>query len=156
MLPFGNTTGDPGYPVVAGRRRQQRCDLVLSWPNLGRIWMEVKGAWRHNDRPGLQRNGSYLKHLHSAAEDAAKLLRVDTTAADYLALLLIAFDQQGDPIPASDIDVVRQQTRARGWREQSTSWNDSFRPAGKVMIWLWTAPVTKASETPPRSSPLAE
>jgi hypothetical protein len=47
------------YPSERRGRGKQRCDVVLDHPELGRLWLEVKCAWRHNDHLGTKRNGNY-------------------------------------------------------------------------------------------------
>jgi hypothetical protein len=88
-----------------------------------------------------------------AAEDVTKLQKLDRSIADNVALLLIGFDQESDPILETDVAIIRQKTRASGWHEQTSRWEDSFRPKGAIKVWLWTSSVTTGSETPQRSFP---
>lgn len=37
------------------------CDLLVTWPEVGRVWIEVKCAWKHNDRNGREGNQNYSK-----------------------------------------------------------------------------------------------
>jgi hypothetical protein len=149
-------TDEEYYPKEPSRNRRQRCDLVLDFPELGRTWIEVKGAWKHNDRKGRTRNQNYPKHLFAAAEDGSKLLKLDRSLAAHVGLLLIGFDHIEDPIPERDVDIVRQTTALLGWREQFASWNEMFCPNGIVKVWLWLTTVREASGSPPHSSRLDE
>jgi hypothetical protein len=68
----------------------------------GRIWIEIKGAWKAwwGKRDHLYR--SYLLHplvpgldpkTHTAALDVEKVSRMTSKAADHVGLLLIGFER---------------------------------------------------------------
>jgi hypothetical protein len=121
------------YPTPPRRR----CDLVIQWPALGRVWLEVKGAWRHNDEKGLARNKSYVKHLHSAAKDLSKLMTLGARDADWVMFLLVAFDHPRDAVLAEHIAIVREGGGAATWEERAAIWSDLHRPNGEIKCWSW-------------------
>lgn len=130
-----------GMPTVTERfyprPPKRRCDLVIAWPEVGRLWLEVKGAWRHNNSRGTVKNSAYRKHLDAAADDLGKIGSLDTTVADHVGVLLVGFDTSTDPIPPDDVDVVRHGSRTTGWVEHYEQWDDLYRPNGRVRVWLW-------------------
>lgn len=71
-------------PAVTEKRYPKppvrKCDLVIQWPEIGELWLEVKGAWRHMDSMGRRKNRSFEKHLSAAGMDLKKLLTLDETA----------------------------------------------------------------------------
>jgi hypothetical protein len=116
---------------------RRRCDLAMQWPGLGRVWLEVKGAWRHQDSRGAVANPSYRKHLYRAGDDLKKVCSLDESTADHIGLLLVGFDTTNDPIADKDIDIVRARPERAGWIEQYREWTDPHRQMGRVRVWLW-------------------
>ncbi len=127
------------YPTPPRRR----CDLVIQWPSAGRLWLEVKGAWKHRDRYGKLPNNPYGKHLHAAGKDLVKLTTLGQNVADHLGMLVIGFDTSIDPISEADVKRVRSGCKLDSWVEQYADWSDRYRPDGKVRVWLWLRPVAK-------------
>lgn len=125
------------YPSEHRGRKKQRCDVVLDYPELGRTWLEVKCAWRHNDQLGKKRNGNYVKHLYRAADDVDKVCNVGPSTARHVALLLIGFDQDDDQISDGNIEIVRTRTRDKTWTERTATLDDPYRLKGKIKLWLW-------------------
>jgi hypothetical protein len=121
------------YPAPPKRR----CDLVIEWPGLGRVWLEVKGAWRHNDSGGTLKNPSYRKHLCAATDDLDKVCSLDSATAEHVGLLLIGFDTSDEPISEDDVELVGSNARRQGWIKQQVSWPDLNRRNGRIHVWLW-------------------
>lgn len=121
------------YPAPPKRR----CDLVIQWPDLGRIWLEAKGAWRHEDANGGVKNRNFRKHLRAAADDLNKLLTVGPANADHIGMLLVGFDTTEEPITEEDIELIKSRCVRRDWIEQQSVWPDANRRHGRIRLWLW-------------------
>jgi hypothetical protein len=120
---------------------KRRCDLRVAWPALGRIWLEIKGAWRFTDAVGKARNGAFKKHLYSTAADADKLLTLTRADADHVSLLVVGFDNERWPInPVEHIGIIRRRLDP-AWIETADEWPDPHRPGGHVRCWMWLRPV---------------
>ncbi len=118
-------------------KSRQSCDVVMNWPGLGQVWIEVKCAWKHDDRFGKKRNGNYLKHLGRAADDITKLVALDTKRADAVAFLLVGFDHPQDGISEDDVACIRERTPAAIWSNYVAEWTDRRPNSGRVRVWCW-------------------
>ena len=139
----------PGLP--AGRLN--RCDLVITESDGGRLWLEIKGAWTtywvHKGSEGIYR--AYLFHpvlpdlppkSHTAALDVKKLSALTPSDAQAVGLLLIGFDSISVPM-SGDVGELARLVRldTAPWRLWSDTWEDPWRPDCSVRCWLWRRPV---------------
>lgn len=141
-----------GFPSHAERTyptSRKKCDLVIEVPELGRLWLEVKGAWKQwwVDRGNEFTYRSYLFHpllpgldsskKHTAAFDLKKLDAVSRDNGSHVGLLLVGFD--GDAEIGPDIDAFRRlaELDANVWSEFSDWWPDEHRSGEFVRCWLW-------------------
>jgi hypothetical protein len=122
----------------------RRCDLVIQWPALGRVWLEVKGSLRHNDSNGEHKNGNFQKHLLAAGDDLRKVRSLSPATADHIGLLFVGFDTEREQITDEHLELIRSNTGRGDWIEQHARWDDPNRPGGRILVVLWMT----ASEIP--------
>ncbi len=136
----------PEYAVLKSRGRQW-CDLVITIA-MGRLWLEVKGAWRDywGGKSGIYR--SYLFHplvtglpakTHAVPFDLQRLSRLKPGDADYVGELLIGFERPDDPMD-DDIRTLTQLAGLEGWSACSGSWPSAIVPNQQIRSWLWYKP----------------
>lgn len=151
----------PGLP--AGQRNS--CDVVVELPSGGRLWLELKGAWRDYwaAKGNLFIYRSYLLHplvpdldpkSHTLPHDLTKLGRLSPDEASAVAALLIGFEADGDPMDADVQELVRlARLDASPWVEFSDRWAASHAVGHHVRCWLWARPVVMDEGTRPAASP---
>jgi len=146
---------DAGVPTRAEvpypHDRRKRCDVVVTLPDdSGRVWIEIKGAWKHwwSQRGGLGIYRSYLFHpllpgliakSHTVPNDLRKLSHLTPADARAAAMLLIGFDT---PECSMDEDV-EELVRLAGlhepdWMIATDEWHDPWRSGQLVRCWYWT------------------
>jgi hypothetical protein len=131
------------YPLNPRRS----CDLVIDLSNSGRLWVELKVAWKawfNCQGPANYRNPSYLPYLqgksrtHSFRHDFEKL-GGDWPVENHPAICLIGFDCANAPMDDEVKSVVRgicddgaywQAVTERHWPDRR---NDAFR----ISVWGW-------------------
>ncbi len=138
------TNAEVAYPA----KPRTRCDLVVQCDDAS-IWIEVKGAWRSYwaKQGGLWIYRSYLLHplvggldaskTHTAPLDLAKLESLTPKDCDAVGLLLIGFDEPGDPMDADVADLEQRAGLHGDWSRFSHVWPDAHRPGYDVKAWFW-------------------
>lgn len=138
-----------------GAGTRERCDVVITLPEIGKLWIEVKGAWKEYWREIGKSDllyRSYLLHplvagldktkTHTVPLDLEKLARLSQTDAAYVGMLLVGFDSDAAPM---DGDVAQLVELARlglhPWTTAATAWVDPQRPGQRVRCWFWCRPV---------------
>lgn len=147
-----------GYPAVAECRypglpsgKRNSCDVVVR-TEAGKLWVEVKGAWR--DYWSAEKNlwiyRSYLLHpllpnldtskTHTVPLDLEKLARITAEHGSAVGMLLVGFERPDDPM---DQDVA-ELTRLAGldrWETWVDRWPAAHVPEQTVRCWLWVRPL---------------
>jgi hypothetical protein len=149
---------DHGFPTQAEvhypSKPRWKCDDVLTLPTGGKLWLEVKGAWKKYwmDRDKLRIFHSYLLYhpdasgmdpkSHTVPLDLDKLSTLTREHAEAIGMLLLGFDSVDDPM---DDDVSRlvnfSKLDRKPWCAFSTSWPDPSRKGERIAIWYWQRPV---------------
>lgn len=135
------------YPGSRGRR----CDLVVHAAPAGRVWVELKLAWKawfNCQGGGTYSNPSYLPylqgrhHTHSFRHDFDKLGTAALPAGDGRAVCLIGFDRVHAPMDAEVADVVRAARDECGPWETATGrrWPDRRCQDFRIGVWTWLLP----------------
>lgn len=135
----------PAYAVPVTRRRQ-RCDLVIDLGEDGKLWLEVKGAWR--DYWG-GKSGIYLCYLlfplapeydlgkdHTVPFDLAKLKALKQPEAQHVAELLIGFERHDDPMDTEIGSLIRL-AELDQWQTHVDAWDSTVVPSQRIRAWLW-------------------
>jgi hypothetical protein len=159
---------EAGFPAKAECRypctpppghRRQSCDVVVELPGGGRLWLELKGAWRAywKARGGLLIYRSYLLHplvpdldpkSHTVPLDLEKLGRLPPADAAHVAALLIGFEADDDPMDADVAELVQLAELGQApWTTHADRWPAHHQPGHSVRCWLWSWPVVGAGET---------
>lgn len=143
------------YPSSRAGNRQH-VDVLITLPaefGGGRLWLEVKGAWKQYwlERGSERIYRSYLFHplvagldatkTHTAALDIEKLKGISPTHGSHVGFLLIGFDGE-EPMEGD----VREFARLAGidaqpWQCVLDAWEDVRRPGQHVRCWLWVRAV---------------
>jgi hypothetical protein len=128
------------YPSGGGE-----CDRVIELHDGGRIWLELKLAWRvwfykqvtYNQERTYRGYLDGSHHSHSFVGDFAKLERITAKDARYLAVLLIGFDGR-DGRMTRDVNTLleSQRLQQRGWQFESDSWPSSQSDECWHRCWL--------------------
>ena len=138
------------YPVQGSR---QKCDVVIALPGGGKLWLEVKGAWKQwwQERGGEHIYRSYLLHpllpgldksrTHTAALDLQKLKVITREHGTHTGLLLIGFDGAEPMQPDVDEFARLAGLDHPSWQSWRDSWPDSRRQGQFVRCWLWVSPI---------------
>lgn len=163
---FGVQTEVP-YPAYAVpvKRRRQRCDLVIDLGEEGKLWLEVKGAWR--DYWGGN-SGIYRCYLlfpldprfdlgkdHTVPFDLAKLNGLGQPEAQHVAELLIGFENLNDPM-SEEIDTLIQLARLQEWQSATDTWESTVVPSQRIRVFLWHRAVQSNIDGPPEPRVAAE
>lgn len=140
----------PGLP--AGKRNS--CDVVVELPDGGgRLWLELKGAWRDywKARGGLGIYRAYLLHprepglvekSHTVPHDLTKLARLAPTDATAVAALVVGFQADDDPMDQDVADLVRLEKLDQApWATFTDRWPATHQPGHSVRCWLWSRAV---------------
>ncbi|HEY3318943.1 MAG TPA: hypothetical protein VGP72_00500 [Planctomycetota bacterium] len=147
-----------------GAGTRDRCDVVIMLPEVGKFWLEIKGAWKEYWREKGTNDllyRSYLLHplvpgldktkTHTVPLDLQKLARLTRADASYVGMLLVGFDSSEAPM---DADVAQLVQLARlgiePWTAVATGWLDTYRPGQRVRVWFWYrgVPQSGASASP--------
>ena len=146
------------YPISGSR---QKCDVVVDLPppKGGKLWLEIKAAWKHwwmNNR-GKYGERIYRSYLfspllpgldvaksHTAALDLRKLETIPREHGTHIGLLLIGFDGEGEYSMLSDVQqfVALAKLKDLRWQMSSDWWEDHHRPGQFVRSWLWTREIS--------------
>ena len=145
------------YPVQGSR---QKCDVVITLPQDvagggggGKLWLEVKGAWKQwwLERGGEHIYRSYLLHplvpgldkskTHTAALDLQKLKAITPEHGTLIGLLLIGFDGANPMQPDVDEFVRLARLDQPPWESWQDCWPDERRSGQFIRTWLWIKPV---------------
>jgi hypothetical protein len=123
----------------------ERCDIVVKTSDSKTIWLEIKAAWKRwfgSDSGEIEESypNGYLSGNkgHTAAKDIMKLDKLDSKAADYIALLIIGLDSSGAPI-TSNIEkmIEKENLRKKGWNILGPEiWSDRNHPNCRYNLWF--------------------
>jgi hypothetical protein len=130
--------------------RRSKCDLVMHVGDAGRLWLELKLAWKAwfncLGRPTYA-NNSYLPHLqgkhhtHSFRHDFEKLGTADISDVDYRAVCLVGFDWTQAPMNAEVAAVVQAAREDGPWvAATERCWPDRRCSDFRINIWSWVLP----------------
>lgn len=143
-------------PWVVYPTTRKTCDLVVDLQSGGRLWLEVKLAWKawFNCSGTIGRSSSYIPYLlgskhktHSTADDFGKLQKLGPPE-DHLAMLLIGFDTVDGPMD-SEVGQFHKTGAADGWVCDRTTWHDRRCPACRINCWFWQhAPAEQCGGSP--------
>jgi hypothetical protein len=139
-------TADREFPYPEQRRK--KCDLVFQLNAGGRLWLELKLAWKawvNCSAPPTYSNRSYLPYLrgmnhdHSFRGDFDKLSAAKLPPTDYRAVCLVGFDYVHDPMDKEVAAVVRESCGIhRRWRLGShKSWDERRGTDFRINAWAW-------------------
>lgn len=153
-----SVTTEVRYPEYAlpTKRRRQRCDLVVDLGEEGRLWLEIKGAWR--DYWG-GKSGIYHCYLlyplapeydlgkdHTVPFDLTKLKALRTPEAQFIAELLIGFERLDDPMDHEIRRLIRL-AELDQWRTDVDAWESGTTPNQRIRTWLWQCAVSAGPKT---------
>jgi hypothetical protein len=136
------------YPNLPPGKRN-RCDVVVSTPQGDRLWLELKGAWKHywmtHGEAWIYR--SYLLHpliegldtkSHTAALDIEKLKTITAADGTHVGLLLVGFDSVEHDMDGDVAELVRLATLdSTTWYAANIAWCDARRKDENVKAWAW-------------------
>ena len=140
------STAECRYPVQGSR---QKCDVVVTLPEGGTLWLEIKGAWKDYwlVRGNRRLYRSYLLHpfvpgldkskTHTAALDLQKLNAITRQQGTHIGLLLLGFDGAEPMQPDVDEFVRLARLHQPAWHSWRDSWPDERRPGQFIRCWLW-------------------
>lgn len=130
---------------------RDRCDVVITLPEIGKFWIEIKGAWKEYWRQKGKNDllyRSYLLHplvagldkskTHTVPLDMQKLARLSKDEATFVGVLLIGFDSDEAPMDQDVAELVAlAQLGLHPWMTAGTGWPDQYRPGCRVRCWMW-------------------
>lgn len=157
-----------GFPTRAEvpypRSPRTRCDCVVTLRSGSKLWLEIKGAWKHywDSRGGAWIYRSYLLHplvagldkrrTHTAPLDLRKLAALSPSDGSHAGLLLVGFEKSDAPMDAEISQLVQLAGLDRSpWAMTQDSWADPYRPSLNERCWLLHRPVSVASDQPDES-----
>lgn len=127
------------------------CDVVISLPTGGRLWLELKGAWKTwwADQKKEQVFRSYLldepttSRSHTARGDILKLAKIPGEPHGFSAFGLIGFARCDQPMTAE----VQELTQVTGlndpsWTHRHATWVGQHDAREHVSVWLWGRPMS--------------
>jgi len=133
---------------------RQKCDLLIDVPLIGKLWLEVKPAWKtwFSSSGRMQSNSlpiykSYLfgntakglSRTHSFAQDFEKLQILTAEYGRYAGHLLIGFDSEDNPM-ISDILAVANKLNlsSEGWQMLGPeTWADKNCQKCRFHVWFF-------------------
>ena len=139
------------YPRLPKQHRN-RCDLVVDMPQDGKLWLEIKGAWKAYwvGAKGRSIYRSYLlsplvpglgEKTHTVPGDLEKLKTVRRPEGAEIGLLLVGFEAANDPMDGDIAELVRLTRFDRPpWQVWTDAWPDRYRAGERVRCWLWRRP----------------
>jgi hypothetical protein len=131
--------------------RSKSCDLVISLPHSGRLWLELKLAWKAwfncASKP-VYSNSVYRSYLqginrtHSFRQDFEKLGGDHWPAGDYRAICLIGTDCVKAPMDQEVHAVVQSVSEEGGHWELAIErhWLDRRCSDFRLNVWIWVLP----------------
>ena len=142
--------------------RRKKCDIVVSVPSTGKLWLEIKLAWKawfSAAKRKIEYNSesiyrSYLlgplygglEKSHSALQDIEKLGSLGHPEADYVTGLLVGFDSTDSPMVQDVEDLVDKS----GLLEKEWSvfgpeiWHDRNCDKCRFCCWCWIRKVIES------------
>jgi len=135
----------PGLP----KGRKNRCDLVIELSDNGKLWLEIKGAWKsywysrkkqsiyksylfYPLKPGL------MEKSHATALDLEKLEQIRPPYGTCTGLLLIGFDSMEYPMDNDITEFIRLAGLDNSpWESAYDGWDDAYRDGERVRCWGW-------------------
>lgn len=144
--------------------RRRKCDLVMDAAPTGRLWLELKLAWKawFNCHGGATHsNSSYLPylqgkhHTHSFRHDFEKLATASLPEGDCRAVFLIGFDWVQAPMDAEVVSVVQAARGENGPWIAATErhWQDRRCRDFRISVWSWVLPAPANHAEPPTGGP---
>ena len=145
-----SSLGHPAQAEVAYPDHPRlHCDVVVELPSGGRMWLELKGAWKTwwSERNKLGVYRSYLldapspARSHTAHGDVLKLQKIPPTHGGILAFGLIGFARIDEPMTEEVADLARRTgLDDPAWEHRSASWVGQHDAREMVTVWLWGRP----------------
>jgi hypothetical protein len=143
----------PTYAVSAARRRQ-RCDLVIQLAQDARLWLEVRAAWKDDASAASGIYQGLLLHPlldgydfgkgHATPEDFQRLNSLQPPDAQYVASMLVGFEQSGSDSLHREILDLDKLAKRDGWSSSNEAWQSPFVDAQTICVWLWVKPMSES------------
>jgi hypothetical protein len=122
------------------------CDVVVTLPDGGRMWLELKGAWKSwwadQGKAGVFR--SYLldepspSRSHTARGDLGKLALIPTEPRGIRAFGLIGFARRDQPMTTEVTELATLAGLDDGtWTHLDATWAGRHDAREHVSVWLW-------------------